>query len=56
LENEERESVEVVDPTVMAFGTKAGEKRQASLLLLPPATTTVTPAFTAASTASFMAC
>jgi hypothetical protein len=49
-------SVLVVEPTVMADGTKAGEKRQESELLLPPATTTVTPEFTAASTASFMAC
>jgi len=40
----------------MALGTNAGEKRQASLLLFPPATTTVTPEFTAASTASAMAC
>merc|ERR1719411_1655576 len=38
----------------MAFGTKAGEKPHASLLLLPPATTTVTPALTAASTAVLM--
>merc|ERR1719464_2405832 len=40
----------------MALGTKAGVNSQASLLLFPPATTTVTPASTAASTASAMAC
>merc|ERR1719416_151126 len=45
-----------VEPTVMAAGTKAGEKRHASLLELPPATTTTTPEFTAAFTASLMAC
>jgi len=49
-------SVDVVEPTVMADGTKAGEKRHASLLLFPPATTTTTPAFTAPLTASLMAC
>merc|ERR1719384_2444948 len=42
-------SVEVVEPTVMADGTKAGENVHASALLLPPAT------FTAASTASCIA-
>jgi len=40
----------------MALGTNAGEKLQASELLLPPATTTTTPELTAASTASAMAC
>jgi len=39
----------VVEPTVMAFAANAGLKLHESLLLLPPATTTVTPAFTAAS-------
>merc|ERR1719232_2576243 len=39
----------------MAEGTKAGENLQASWLSFPPATTTVTPAPTAASTASLMA-
>lgn len=48
--------MEVVDPTVIADGTNAGEKLQASLLELPPATTTDTPALVAASTASAMAC
>jgi len=56
LLKEERRSLLVVEPTVMADGTKAGENLQASLLLLPPATTTTTPEFTAASTASCMAC
>jgi len=45
-----------VDPTVIADGTNAGENPQASLLELPPATTTVTPDPVAASTASAMAC
>lgn len=56
LEKEERASREVVAPMVIALGTKAGENPQASLLSFPAATTTVTPAFTAASVASFMAC
>jgi len=47
--------VESVLPTVTALGTKAGEKPQASEFSLPAATTTVTPALTAASTASFIA-
>jgi len=46
----------VVDPTVMALGTNAGEKSHASALEFPPATTTVTPEFTATSTASTIAC
>jgi len=46
----------VVDPTVMALGTNAGEKLHESELSFPPATTTVTPPFTAASTASTIAC
>jgi len=56
LLKEERVSDLVVEPTVMADGTKAGENLHASLLLFPPATTTVTPELTAASTASLMAC
>jgi len=36
---------------VIAEGTNAGEKLQASLLLLPPATTIVTPALVAESIA-----
>merc|ERR1719277_42525 len=56
LENEERESWDVVEPTVMAAGTNAGEKLHASELSFPPATTTVTPPLTAALTASAIAC
>merc|ERR1719297_288022 len=56
LLNEDRRSLLSVEPTVIADGTKAGENPQASRLLLPPATTTTTPEFTAASTASRMAC
>jgi len=56
LLKEDRLSEAVVEPTVIAEGTKAGEKPQASLLSLPPATTTTTPLFTAASTAVLMAC
>merc|ERR1719203_1393129 len=40
----------------MALGMKAGENEQASALLLPAATTTITPAFTAPSTACLNAC
>ena len=45
-----------VDPTLMAAGTKAGEKPHASELEFPDATTTTTPAFTAAFTAVSIAC
>jgi len=51
----ERASVLVVEPTVTAEGTNAGEKKHASELVLPAATTTVTPALTAASTAACIA-
>lgn len=44
-------SLESVAPTVMALGTKAGEKLHALLFSLPAATTTTTPALTAASMA-----
>ena len=44
-------SLHVVEPTVMAGGTQAGEDYPASLFELPPATPTETPAVTAASTA-----
>ena len=54
IENEDRASAKVEEPTVMALGTNAGEYLQASLLSFPAATTTVTAAFTAASTASFI--
>jgi len=56
LEKEDLASVLVVDPTVMADGTNAGENRQESLLEFPPATMTATPAFVAASTAFLIAC
>ena len=56
MEKEDLLLRESVDPTVIAEGTKAGEKLHESLLELPPATMTVTPEFTAASTASLMAC
>ena len=51
LENEERWSVRVVDPTVRASATRLGEPLQASLLSLPAATTMLTPAATALRTA-----
>merc|ERR1719215_1912812 len=44
----------VVAPTVMASGTKAGEKSQDQLFTLPAATTTATPALVAAFTATSM--
>ena len=37
LEKDERASVIVVDPTVIALGSRAGEELQASALLLPAA-------------------
>lgn len=37
FENDERASVLVVDPTVIALATRAGEKLQAFALLLPAA-------------------
>jgi len=43
LEKEERASVFVVAPTVMAFGTRAGEPLHALALSLPAATTTTVP-------------
>merc|ERR1719296_719658 len=48
LLKDERASLLVVEPTVMAAAAKAGEKLHASLLLLPAATTTTTPASVAA--------
>ena len=56
LEKDERTSSEVTEPTVMAFGVKAGEYEPASALLSPAATTTITPALTAPSTACLKAC
>ena len=37
LENDERASVLVVEPTVIAFATRAGDVVHASVLLLPAA-------------------
>ena len=45
----------VVEPTVMALAADAGDTEHASLASLPAATTTLTPAATAFSTASFSA-
>ncbi len=42
FENEERASVVVVDPTVMAFAARAGDELHALVLLLPAATAMVT--------------
>jgi len=52
LLKEDRESLESVDPTVIAEGTKAGEKLHASEFSFPAATTTVIPASTARFTAA----
>jgi len=54
FEKEERESVEVVAPTVIAAGAEAGDAEQASELSLPAATATVTPSLTARWIAAFM--
>src|SRR6185295_13353663 len=43
FENEDRASVVVVEPTVMAFAARAGDELQAFALLLPAATAMVTP-------------
>merc|ERR1719221_758497 len=48
----ERASVEVEEPTLIALGTNAKVNEHASPLLLPPATVTVTPWLTIASTAA----
>ena len=57
FENEERASVEVVAPSVIAFGVRAGVKLQASPLLFPAASAYVTPSaiefVTAVSRAAF---
>ena len=42
FENDERESVVVVEPTVIAFAARAGDELQALVLLLPAATAIVT--------------
>ena len=42
FENDERESVVVVEPVVIAFAARAGDELQALVLLLPAATAIVT--------------
>ncbi len=55
FENDERASVVVVEPTVIAFAARAGDELQALVLLLPAATAIGTPElerlFTAVSSA-----
>src|ERR1044072_3556608 len=51
FEKDERASVEVVEPTVIAAATREGEKLHALALLLPAATAKVTPALMALLTA-----
>lgn len=51
LENDDRSSLDVVDPTVMALGSPAGDVVQALTLELPAATTKVTPSATPRDTA-----
>jgi hypothetical protein len=51
LENEDRSSLEVVEPTVMASGSPAGDTVHALTLELPAATTNVTPSATPRATA-----
>ena len=51
LEKEERSSVEVIEPTVMADGSPAGETVHALTFELPAATTNVTPSSTPRATA-----
>ena len=53
LENDARESLDAVAPTVMAEGSDAGENVLASRRLLPAATTMVMPSATALATARF---
>src|SRR5262245_3345316 len=45
FENEERASLVVVEPTVIAFAARAGDVLQAFALLLPAATAIGTPEF-----------
>ena len=45
FENDERASLVVVEPTVMAFAARAGEELHALALLLPAATAIGTPEF-----------
>src|SRR5262245_35204659 len=56
LEKGARESAPVEAPTVIAAGVRAGEKKQASKLLLPAATAYTTPEFTELVTASSSDC
>jgi len=49
-------SCEVVAPTVIALGARAGDDRQASSASFPAATTTSTPASCAAATAASSLC
>ena len=51
LENDERASDDVVDPTVIAAATRAGEKLHALALSLPAATAYVTPSLIELTTA-----
>ncbi|MEY3483131.1 MAG: hypothetical protein RLZ40_1174 [Actinomycetota bacterium] len=51
LENDDRSSVEVVEPTVIAEGSPAGDTVHALTLELPAATTNVTPSATPRATA-----
>ena len=51
LENDDRSSVDVVEPTVMALGSPAGDTVHALTLELPAATTNVTPSATPRETA-----
>jgi hypothetical protein len=45
FENDERASLVVVEPTVIAFAARAGDELQAFALLLPAATAIATPEF-----------
>src|SRR5687768_7232341 len=56
FEDDDRASVIIVEPIVSAFGVRAGEKLQASELLLPAAIAYVTPDAIDAVTASSTAC
>ena len=51
LENEERASLVVVEPTVIALATRAGDELQAFVLLFPAAIAYVTPSLTELTTA-----
>ena len=55
LENDERLSLEVVEPTVSAFGVEAGERLQASAFSLPAATANEMPSLIAFCVAVFRA-